>query len=440
MRILFIQTPSVEGLSAERVYPIGIVLLAGRLQQAGYDVRLVDMNMEPDPYGAVKTALLDFAPEVVGLSLRNIDPLANRTTSLVPPFLVTAKFVAALQPQICLIAGGTGFSLFPERLMREAPEIHFGMVGEGEAVLPQLLAALPNPPTLPGLCRRIDGHVVCEPPTCAVAMRDYEPPRRELLNPACYAKINSYVPAIGIEAKRGCPFHCAYCVYPQLQGCAVRCRPPLAVVDEMEQLYRTYGIERFHFTDSVVNAPADQLEAICQELVRRKLPLHWSGFFREDTFTAAAAALYEKAGCDCFSFSPDGLYQEALDVLDKQLTETQILQAATAAAATNVMSVYHFMVNLPGETTATVERSQQFLERLYTLHAPQRNLGTIVLNNVRILPGTRMEALARKTDIITPETDLLYPTYCNPKPFETLRYRLETLHLHHNVFQWQGVN
>ena len=214
----------------------------------------------------------------------------------------------------------------------------------------------------------------------------------------------------------------------------------MAVVDEMEQLHRKYGIEQFHFTDSVVNAPADQLEAICHELIRRNLHVRWSGFFREDTFTAAAAALYEEAGCDCFSFSPDGLYQEALDVLDKHLTEPEILQAATAAAATNVISVYHFMVNLPGETAATVERSQRFLERLYTLHEPKRNLGTIVLNNVRILPGTPMEALARKAGIITPDTDLLYPTYCNPKPFETLRYRLENLHLCRNVFQWQGLS
>jgi len=440
MRVLFIQTPSVEGLSAERVYPIGMVLLAGRLQQAGHDVRLVDMNMEPDPYGAVKIALLEFAPEVVGLSLRNIDPLANRTASLVPPFLVTAKLVAALQPKAWLLAGGTGFSLFPERLMREAPEIHFGMVGEGETVLPQLLAALPHPPALPGLCRRVGERIQCEPPAGTVSMHAYEPPRREILDPASYARINSYVPAIGIEAKRGCLYRCAYCVYPQLQGCQVRCRPPVAVVDEIEQLQDTYGVDRIHFTDSVVNAPAAQLEAICRELIRRNLRVRWSGFFREDAFTAAAASLYEEAGCECFSFSPDGLYQEALDLLDKQLTEEKILQAATAAAATNVISVYHFMVNLPGETAATVERSQRFLERIYALHESRRNLGTIVLNNVRILPNTPMEALARKAGIITPETDLLYPTYCNPKPFETLRYRLETLHLRHNVFQWQGVN
>ena len=32
MRVLMVQTPSVEGISSERVYPIGIVLLAGYLK------------------------------------------------------------------------------------------------------------------------------------------------------------------------------------------------------------------------------------------------------------------------------------------------------------------------------------------------------------------------------------------------------------------------
>ena len=154
MRVLFIQTLSVEGASQERVYPIGIVILAGSLQERGYTVDILDMNIEPDPFGAVKNKLLDFRPDVVGLSLRNIDPLGNKTSSLVPPFLVTARLVAAVMPGSWIIAGGTAFSLFPERLMREAPEIHYGIIGEAEDSLPLLLASLENPSAIKGLCRR----------------------------------------------------------------------------------------------------------------------------------------------------------------------------------------------------------------------------------------------------------------------------------------------
>ncbi len=439
MRVLFIQTLSVEGVSQERVYPLGIVTLAGSLQDRGYEIGILDMNLEPDPFGAVKLKLLSFKPDVVGLSLRNIDPLANKTSSLIPPFLVTARLVATIMPKAWIIAGGSGFSLFPLRLMREAPEIHYGFVGEAETSLPLLLSSLRNPPLVKGLCRREGGGTMTGSSSRCLDMAHYVRPDRSLLDPSLYSDINSYVPAVGIETKRGCPFHCAYCVYPKLQGSRLRCRPPREVVDEMESLYKEYGIERFHFTDPVINYPGDHLGEICREITIRKLKLKWSGFMREDYFHEKDAALFEKAGCECFSFSPDGLCQEALEVLDKRLNVQDILRAAGLAARTDVVSVYHFMVNVPGETEKTCEKGFRFLERIYDLHNRKKNLGTIVLNNIRILPGTPIEAMARAKGVIRPETDLLYPTYYNPRPFEAFRYRLETLHLARNVFMWQEV-
>ena len=440
MRVLMVQTPSVEGITQERVYPIGIVSLATCLKHSGHEVDLFDMNLEVDPYGALKDKLLSFRPEVVGLSFRNIDPLANKTSSLIPPFVVTVRLISSILPQAWLIAGGTGFSLFPERLMEELPEINYGIVGEAETSYPVLLSSLENPPDLKGLCRRENGGIRVLPPSQEFDMATYTVPDRQLLDPTLYSGINSYVPAVGIETKRGCPYKCAYCVYPKLQGKKLRCRVPVEVVDEMEVLHKEYGIESFHFTDPVVNLPNDHLEDICREVLRRKLRIKWDGFMREDCLNEENAALFAGAGCECFSFSPDGLCQEALDVLNKGLTEAQILKAAGFAAQTDVISVYHFMVNVPGENDGTMQKGLDFLERIYELHARKRNLGAVVLNNIRILPGTPIEAVAKETGVIRPDTDLLYPTYYNPPPFDKFRYKLETINLSKNVFMWQGVS
>ena len=440
MRVLMIQTPSVEDISQERVYPIGIVLLASGLQGCGHEVSILDMNLEKDPYGALKERLLTFQPEAIGLSLRNIDPLGNKTSSLISPFIVTVRMIATVLPQAWLIVGGTGFSLFPERLMLDLPELDYGIVGEAEVTFPTLLRFIDNPPLLPGLCRREGLKVQVSPPATNFDMADYVPANRLLLNPALYKGLNNYVPTIGIEAKRGCVLNCAYCVYPQLQGKRFRCRPTAAVVDEMETLHKDYGIESFHFTDPVLNVPRGHLEGICEEILRRKLKLRWDGFMREDQLNEKNVALFERAGCECFSFSPDGLCQESLDVLGKNLSEAQILKAASLVAQTDTVSVYHFMVNVPGETEKTCEKSIRFVERLYELHSKKKNLGTIILNNIRILPGTAIEGMARANGVIDAETDLLYPTYYNPKPFNTFRYKLETLQQCRNVFMWQGVD
>ncbi len=439
MRVLMIQASSVEGISQEKVYPIGIVTLAGKLQEGGHQVEIIDMNLEPDPYGAVKKRLLEVQPDIVGISLRNIDPLANKTSSLIPPFVVTVRLVSALLPQARIVVGGTGFSLFPERLMLELPQIDYGVVGEAEDTFPALLSNIDNPSPLPGLCCREGMKIRVTPPSQEFDMSKYNPPSRDVLNPSLYLDINSYVPAIGIETKRGCPFNCAYCVYPRLQGHKLRCRPPKFVVDEMEFLNKEYGIQSFHFTDPVLNIPQGHLEEICQELINRKLRIRWDGFMREDLLNEKNVPLFEKAGCECFSFSPDGLCQEALDILNKNLHEADILNAARLTAQTEVISVYHFMVNVPGETEKTCQKSIDFLERIYDIHSRKKNLGAVVLNNIRILPGTPIEKIARNQGLISPETDLLYPTYYNPKPFDQFRYQLETLQLAKNVFMWQEV-
>ena len=440
MRVLLVQTQSVEGPSSERVYPLGIVLLAGLARGAGFEAAVLDMNIESDPYGALKEKILDFRPEVVGLSLRNIDPLGNRLTSLVIPFMAAARMTAALAPEAAIIAGGTGFSLFPARIMEEAQSVSYGLVGEGEKSFVRLLASLPDPPTdLPGLCFRKGGQVTVNPPAADFDMCAYAPAERNILDPLLYSGINSYVPAIGIEGKRGCPFGCSYCVYPALQGRVMRSRPSTSVVDEIELLHKEYGVSSFHFTDPVLNVPKGHLEGICEEILRRKLKIRWVGFMRENMLDDAKVALYEKAGCECFSFSPDGLCNQALSVLGKGLDEADVLKAARLAARTDVLSVYHFMVNVPGETEQTVARGMEMIEELYSIHSPKKNLGTIVLNNIRILPGTQIEALARKDGALTPDEDLLYPTYYNPPPYRSLRYRMESLHFCRNVMTWQGL-
>lgn len=439
MRVLLVQAQSIETASSEKVYPLGVVLLAGIARKAGHHAEILDMNLEMDPYGALKERLLALKPGVVGLSLRNIDPLGNKNTSLVIPFVATACLVAAVLPKALIVAGGTGFSLFPDRIMKEVPEIEYGIVGEAEKSFAGLLAGSVDPRTLPGLCFRQGDRIHINPPARDLDMAAYVPADRHIVDPRLYGGINSYVPAIGIETKRGCAYGCSYCVYPALQGRDLRRRPARSVVDEMETLSKEYGVESFHFTDPVLNTPAGHLDEICDEILRRRMKVRWDGFMREDTLTEKGVALYEKAGCECFSFSPDGLCDEALQVLGKGYGQKDVLAAARLVAKTDVTCVYHFMVNVPGETEETAKKAEETIAELYEIHSKKRNLGTIVLNNIRILPGTLIEALARAEGVIGPQTDLLYPTYYNPPPFSTLRYRLETLHFCKNVLMWQGV-
>ncbi len=439
-KILLVQAISMEGIDIERVYPIGIVTLGSIIHASGrYALDIYDMNMGVDPYGGLREKLESFDPDIIGISLRNVDPLGNRTTSLIVPFAITLSFIRRFKPDVPLLAGGTAFSLFPERLMRQFPEIDLGIVGEAEHSILPVLDGIDNPPKVPGLIYREGDAIHLIPPKPDFDMAHYTMPNRDLLDPVEYLKVNKYVESIGVETKRGCVYNCGYCSYPLLSGCGMRCREPKDVVDEIEFLHKEYGVTRIHLTDSIVNFPVNHLDDICREIIRRRLDIHWSGFFRENLFTKENAPLYRDSGCECFSLSPDGLSQRALDIMEKHLTVEEILNTAKILSDVGITTVYHFLVNTPGETWQTVDEGKALIDKIYNIHENSKSIGTIVLNLIRIMPRTKVEKLALENGVITPETDLLYPTYYNPDPFKTVRYDLEIYHNKRNIFMWQDA-
>lgn len=438
MKILMIQSPSVEDQSKERVYPLGLSILGAIAKKEGHDVRIVDMNMAEDPMGIVIKEIQE-ETDLVCISLRNIDPLANKNVSLVPPFVTLIEVLRSFRSDIKIIAGGTGFSLFAKDLMKIA-SLDYGLVGEGELSFPVFLQDINNPPkNLRGLCYYEKGELVINESETGFPLTEYISPDYSLLSPAPYTKINQYVPAMGVETRRGCPLKCAYCSYPQLQGCAIRCRPVKDIVDEMEVLYHDYGVVYFHFNDPVVNMPREHLNAICEEILNRGLKLSWTGFFRENLLSKEDVDLYVKSGCNCFALSPDGLSEHARKVLKKELSEEELLHTAKLLADTGVCTLYHFMVNVPGETEETIAESRAMIEKIYKIHEKSRSIGTVVLNHIRLLPSTKSVEDAIAEGAIDKEESLLYPLYYNPAPFQNLRYEMELLNQKKNTFMWYQI-
>ena len=441
-KVLLIQAISMEGMDIERVYPLGITTLGTIIRRSGrYAVRIFDMNMALNPYAELRRVIAEWQPDVLGISLRNLDPLGNRTTSLIVPFALILHFLRQFAPDLPLMAGGTAFTLFPERLMRDFPAITCGIVGEAEhnaVAVVDALAGGCSPPDIPGVIRRTENGLHFNPPANDFDMGDYQMIDRGLNDPIPYLAVNKYVESIGVETKRGCCYHCGYCAYPKLSGRCMRLREPRAVVDEIIMLKKRYGVTRIHFTDSIVNFPTSHLDAICEELLRRDAGIHWSGFFREDLFTPENAKLYAASGCESFSLSPDGLCQQHLDLLDKHIRVEQILTTAEILSRVGITTVYHYLVNLPGESPRTIHESKEMIDAIYDIHRGTKNLGTIVLNLVRIMPDTKIERLALENGEITPDTDLLYPVYHDPAAYRTLRYELEIYHQQKNIAMWHG--
>jgi len=62
-------------------------------------------------------------------------------------------------------------------------------------------------------------------------------------------------------------------------------------------------------------------------------------------------------------------------------------------------------------------------------HDQARNPAAMVFNNLRPYPGAPLTARIMRAGLMDPRTDLLYPVYFNPPPFDGLRHELSAMSL-----------
>mgnify|MGYP002065113683 CR=1 FL=1 len=83
-------------------------------------------------------------PDVVGLSIRNVDTTDNLDrTSFLEPYRQVAEQIRR-HSRAVLVLGGSGFTIFPEKIL-DLLGADFGVVGEGERLLPLLDALATGP-------------------------------------------------------------------------------------------------------------------------------------------------------------------------------------------------------------------------------------------------------------------------------------------------------
>lgn len=388
------------------VYPLGLGILAGALRK--YDVSIFDPNISSDPEEDYQKILNLLGPDVIGFSLRNVRFYSERYKKRIlyeeglRPFLDLIKHQ---KRKVIIVVGGTAFSMFPRKILEMCPEIDFGVYLEGEETFPDLLDHLDTPEKVQGIYYRKDGNIHFSGVRNVV--EKFPAVGWEKLPPTSYA---SDLEGVGLLSKRGCLLHCLYCNYPFLSGNDVRLRAPGEVVDEIEHLYKRYGIKQFAFADTVFNVPKGLADAICVEIIKRNIPVRWTAFFDEEKFDREFMNLALDAGCVLFQFSPDAYSDRCLKKLRKNISTRHIINTYHLIRSDNrAKASYNFMIGVPDENFWDLIRMMLFSLRCKLFLKNQ--LGKLAFTRLRIEPNTGLEKYAREQGIISEYTNLLEPTF-----------------------------
>jgi radical SAM superfamily enzyme YgiQ (UPF0313 family) len=381
--------------------PIGAAHVAGAVRHQGHEVELLDLFWEEDPIAVARERIKSFAPDLIGISMRNVDDtdMVLNVTYLEP----NKRMVDAVREitDAPIVMGGAGFSLFADELVRYM-DVPYGVAGEGELAFPALLACLEarrEPDDIPGVFFRRNGQVVGNRPQFIPDIDALPQPAYDLLTPQPYFEEAG---AMAIEGRRGCNLHCIYC--PEKGPAGFRLRRIDKVVDQIELLVKEYGVTNFSFTDGVVNYPYQYGMEMFQAIIDRQLQITWSAMINPIGINKEMVDLMKASGCNFLSVGLDAASEKMLESYHKDFTKEDVARLAHLLNDAGLMSVTTLMFGGPGETTDTIQESLDFLMSL-PLSVVYMCLG------VRIYAGTELADIATEEGFVQEGESLMMPKF-----------------------------
>lgn len=386
------------------VYPIGISYLRTYLKEHldWLDVFLLDMNLIS--VENLETILKETPPDYIGISIRNIDGANSLDkTSFIPGYSEIMKAVRR-NSKAPVIMGGAGFSIFPAILF-DLLKPDYGIAGEGEESLRQLLAALESGGDISG----IEGLISNE--------KGILNPHKNYLNSLNLSfdeNLSDFYweksGMLNIQTKRGCCYHCIYCSYPIIDGRKVRTLDTDLIVGTLEKLSRDKGINYVFFTDSVFNIHNDYNAELAEKIIKSGIKINWGAYFSPHNLTEDLLSTFKRAGLKHIEFGTESLCTEQMHRYGKTFSFEDVLLNSERCLKHNIYYAHFLILGGIGETEKTLRETMENSKKIrYTVFFPYIGM--------RIYPGTALQAMAIRDGIISPNDSLLEPTYYLSKDF-----------------------
>ena len=380
------------------VYPIGISYLRTYLKEHldWLDVFLLDMNLIS--VENLETILKETPPDYIGISIRNIDGANSLDkTSFIPGYSEIMKAVRR-NSKAPVIMGGAGFSIFPAILF-DLLKPDYGIAGEGEESLRQLLTALESGGDISG----IEGLISNE--------KGILNPHKNYLNSLNLSfdeNLSDFYweksGMLNIQTKRGCCYHCIYCSYPIIDGRKVRTLDTDLIVGTLERLSRDKGINYVFFTDSVFNIHNDYNAELAEKIIKSGIKINWGAYFSPHNLTEDLLSTFKRAGLKHIEFGTESLCTEQMHRYGKTFSFEDVLLNSERCLKYNIYYAHFLILGGIGETEKTLRETMENSKKIrYTVFFPYIGM--------RIYPGTALQAMAIRDGIISPHDSLLEPTY-----------------------------
>lgn len=352
--------PPIRVWDRPRNFPSGTGIIAAVLRDAGYRVKVIDVNGLRISQEEVLRQTIDASPKIVGIG--------GLITTYGWIKAITPKFRAELPDCKIMLGGSVGTSIVETALANLNVDVI--TIAEADDTVLELVPALLNGDSLEsikGLAYLEDGKVIQTEtrPMIADLNRlplpawDMFPMDTYLANPVVGVGKD-----IDIISSRGCPFPCRYCY--RIFGRKYRTRSAEHVVSEVEKLKQDYDIDFISFQDDCFVVDKKRVYAICDLLDEKGLSktLRWSCTGRVTVCDLDMMKRMRASGCVSISYGIESGSETILKAMGKNASLEQAANAINNARAAGVRTPVSFMIGYPGETRDTVMETVAFCKKM----------------------------------------------------------------------------
>lgn len=398
MRVLLVRHHDVEHINirmpesvnkVQGIYPpLGLAYIAAVLRQHGHEASIIDSQALNLTTEELRSKVENYHPDVVGV------------TCMVSTFkgaLEVARLTKNIDTDIKTVLGGPHLFSFPKETL-SYDYVDFGVAGEGEIIMPELLLALEGKKrfeTIDGLAYKENGTIKYTPAVRYVKDLDSLPfPARELLPNHKYFSILADQPFTTMISSRGCPFKCGYCSKKPLDT-HMRYRSIKNVVDEIEYCLEKWNFRTIWFYDDTFTVNRKRTVEFCKEVIDRGLKFKWETPTRVDRVDLELLKLMKKAGCRRLRYGVESGSQRILDKMVKDITLNDARNAIQWSKKAGIESFCFYMVGYPGEGEEEIKKTIDFSIELDSNWA--------MFSNVTPYPFTELHSMAVKEGLLKDE-------------------------------------
>ena len=363
MKNILLVSPSRNYPMGNEMYPSGALLLLGTmLREQGHNVKVVHMVADKVDYREFSELVARMRPDIVGFT---VSTYQTRDTKILSDH---AKFMA---PGCLTIAGGAHPSALGVQFLKDFPYVDVAVYGEGETALTGIAGDVPLR-DVQGIHYRVGTSVLTNPPTALLTSEALDAlplPDKSLIDFKRYSGLFPVGrrPCMFVMSSRGCPYQCSFCS-KSVYGNTLRLRSPENIMDEVELLYRDWGVREIHFGDDTFNANRgwanDLLDLVIKRGFHKKLVFRVALRVNEKILDMELLQHLKAAGVWFIYYGVENGDQGMLDRMQKGITVAEVERAFKMTHSIGLKTEAFFIIGLPGETRETIQASRDLYKRL----------------------------------------------------------------------------